>query len=65
MQAPKIIEGKAFMWDGVEYQDEREAKEASEKYRSEGFNVEFTKEGGKYLLFTRKLATEVKVEVQS
>ncbi len=45
-------EGKKFMWDGIEYRDENEAKATVEKYTSEGFEAMMIKED-KYLEFTR------------
>ena len=50
------------MWDGVTYQNQGEAEEVGQKYRSDGFKVELVEEGGEYFLFTRRVVKEVVVE---
>ncbi len=62
MQISKIIDGKKFMWDGVEYKDENEANSVVEKYRSDGFDTRIINEENKFYIFTRRVVTEVKVE---
>jgi regulation of enolase protein 1 (concanavalin A-like superfamily) len=58
----KIIDGKKYMWDGIEYEDENEANSAVETYSSSDFEVKMVKEGSKYYVFTRRVVTDVKVE---
>jgi len=58
----KIVERKKFMWDGVEYSTEAEAKDAMLKYQADGFEVIMEKEGDKYLVYTRRVAAQVVVE---
>ena len=62
MELARTLGGRKFMWDGRTYQNQREAKEISQKYRSDGFDVELVEEGGEYFLFTRRVVTEVVVE---
>ena len=50
------------MWDGKAYQNQGEAKEVGQKYKSDGFDVEVVEEGGEYFLFTRRVVKEVVVE---
>ena len=50
------------MWDGVTYQNQKEAEEVRQKYRDDGFDVELVEEEGKYFLFTRRVVKEVVVE---
>ena len=50
------------MWDGKTYQNQKEAKEVGQKYKSGGFDVELVEEGGEYFLFTRRVVKEVVVE---
>jgi len=57
----KIFDGKKFMWDGREYVKEN-AEKMAEKYRGDGFEVKIIDEDNKYLLFTRRVVKEVKVE---
>ncbi|MDI6807426.1 MAG: hypothetical protein QME66_00380 [Candidatus Eisenbacteria bacterium] len=62
MLVSKVIDGKKFMWDGVEYKGEGEAKEAMTKYESDGFETRIIKEEDKFQLFTHRIVTDVKVE---
>ena len=62
----KIIHGKKFMWDNVVYGSEKEAQEVVQKYQADGFEVELVEEsieeGKKYLVYTRRVVTEIVVE---
>ena len=62
MELARTFGGRKFMWDGVTYQDQKEAKEVGQKYKDDGFDVELVEEGGEYFLFTRRVVTEVVVE---
>lgn len=57
----KKIDGRKFMWDGTEFESEREAGAAAEKYRSEGFEAVVVAENG-CRVYTRRVVTDVKVE---
>jgi hypothetical protein len=58
----KMIDGKKFMWDGVEYASEKEAQDVKKKYQDDKFEVEFVQEEEKYFLYTRRVVTEIVVE---
>jgi hypothetical protein len=58
----RLFEGKKFLWDGEEYDDEQEAGSVEKKYREKAFEVERWREDGKVLLYTRRVVTEVVVE---
>jgi hypothetical protein len=58
----KMINSKKFMWDGVVYESEKEAQDTMKKYKEDNFEVEMKEEEGKYLLYTRRLVTEIVVE---
>lgn len=60
--ASRIINGKKFMWDGVVYESEKEAQETMKKYKDDGFEVEMIKEEEQYLLYSRRVVTEIEVE---
>ena len=57
----KVIDGRKYMWDGVEFDSERDADAAAEKYRSEGFEAVVVA-GESYHVYTRRVVTDVKVE---
>jgi hypothetical protein len=58
----RIINGKKFMWDGVVYESKKKAQEVMEKYRKDHFNVELIEEEEQYLLYTRRVVTEIVLE---
>ena len=60
--ASKIIKDRKVMWDGVEYETEKEAQDVKKTYEDDGFEVELVEEEGKYLLYTRRVVTEIVLE---
>jgi hypothetical protein len=59
----RLIDGKKFMWDGEEYESEKEAKAAQKQYEENGFEVELCRDdNGKVLLYTRRVVTEIVLE---
>ena len=60
----RIIDDKKFMWDGIEYEDEKKARIAEKEYLEKDFEVRLVKEKGKVLVFTRRVVTEIVVEGQ-
>jgi hypothetical protein len=58
----KKIEGKKFMWDEGHYSEESEAKEKMAQYEKEGFETRLAKEESKFLVYTRRVVTEIILE---
>jgi len=59
----RLIDGKKFMWDGQEYESEKEAKAVQKQYEENGFEVEMCRDDdGKVLLYTRRVVTEIVLE---
>jgi len=58
----RIINGKKFMWDGVVYESKEKAQEVMEKYQNDHFKVELIEEEKQYLLYTRRVVTEIVLE---
>ena len=58
----KIINGKKYMWDNVVYESKKEAQDIMEKYKKDNFEVELIEEENKYLLYTRRVVTEIVLE---
>ncbi len=56
-----FLDGKKFMWDGVDYPDGDKTLEAMKKYKADGFEVELHEEGGKNYLYTRRVVKHVVV----
>ena len=57
----KYQDGKKFMWDGLEYTTEDEAKNAATAYSADGFEVLNTAEDGKFFVYSRRVVEEVVV----
>ncbi len=58
----EIIDGKKFMWDKGNYSTEAEAREEMAKYEKDGFEAQLVKEENKFLVFTRRVVTEIILE---
>jgi len=56
------IDGRKFMWDKGHYATEQEAHEKMAEYEKDGFETECFQENGKYLIYTRRLVTEIVLE---
>ncbi|MGD1216567.1 MAG: hypothetical protein ABR861_16425 [Terriglobales bacterium] len=59
-----ISDGKKFMWDGQLYDNREEASRAGESYQDENFEIRMVEEGGKFLVYTRRVVKEVVVTAQ-
>ena len=51
-----------FMWDGEIYESPEEAKNKKKAYEENEFEVRVLEKGGKHLVYTRRVVTEVVVE---
>jgi hypothetical protein len=58
----RLFEGRKFLWDGVDYESEEEAKSAGEAYAGEGFEVEVWSEKGSAFVYTRRVVKEAAIE---
>jgi hypothetical protein len=56
------IDGKKFMWDKGNYSTEAEAKEKMNTYEKNAFEVRLVKEEDKFLVYTRRIVTEIVLE---
>lgn len=58
----RIFEGKKYMWDGQEYDNEEQASSVEKQYTEKGFEVQMWREDGTVLLYTRRVVTEIVLE---
>ena len=56
------IGGKKFMWDKGDYSTKEKGFEKMAQYEKDGFEAECVEENGKYLVYTRRLVTEIVLE---
>jgi hypothetical protein len=56
------FEGKKYLWDGITYQSEDQAREAMEAYSKDGFEVQLVAEDTQHLVYTRRIAVVQKSE---
>ena len=47
---------KKFMWDGVVYDSDDQARQIMEDYAKDGFEVQKFDEDGKFLVYSRRVA---------
>lgn len=50
------------MWDGETYGSEKEAQDVKQKYENDRFEVRLSQEADQYLLYTRRVVTEIVIE---
>jgi len=58
----RIIDGKKYMWDGMDYEGKTAAEENISKYQKDGFETRLIEEDSKCLVYTRRVVTEITVE---
>jgi hypothetical protein len=58
----KILDTKKFLWDGQTYDSKAAAEEVEGKYKGNNFETRVLEEEGKFLVYTRRVVTEVVVE---
>ncbi len=58
----RLFEGKKYMWDGQEYDNEEQASSVEKQYTEKGFEVQMWREDGKVLIYTRRIVTEIVLE---
>jgi len=58
----KYVDKDKYMWDGIIYETEEEAKKKKEEYEGSEFQVQLFEQEGKYLLYTRRVVTEIVLE---
>ncbi len=58
----RFFEGKKYMWDGQEYDNEEQASSVQKQYTEKGFEVQMWREDGKVLIYTRRIVTEIVLE---
>ena len=50
------VEGKKFVWDGITYESEDQARQAVETYEKDGFEVQLFMEDDQSLVYSRRIA---------
>ena len=58
----RFFEGKKYMWDGQEYENEEQANSVGKQYTEKGFEVQMWREEGKVHIYTRRVVTEIVLE---
>jgi len=56
------VEGNKYMWDGAEYSTRAEAEAKVSTYETDGFETQIIEEEDKFLVYTRRVVTEIVLE---
>ncbi len=56
------VEGDKYMWDGAEYDSRDEAQAKASTYETDGFETQIVEEENKFLVYTRRVVTEIVLE---
>jgi len=59
------IDGKKYMWDSELYPTREEALERMKTYEDDGFEVELQGDDRQFLLYTRRVVTEIVLDDES
>ena len=64
MQPENVMfrEGDKFMWDGELYETHEAAEAKQKEYEDHGFETQLVEQGGKFLVYTRRVVTEIVLE---
>jgi len=58
----RYFDDRKFMWDGDECEAEADAREKERVYGEDGFEVQVVEDGDKFLVYTRRVVTDIVVE---
>ncbi len=58
----RVIDGSKFMWDGVVYETRDQAEGVQKDYSEHDFEVRLVQEGNQWLVYTRRVVTEIVLE---
>ncbi len=50
------VDGKKFMWDGLEYEKKEDAEKKADEYKEKGFEVKVIEREAKFYVYTRRVA---------
>jgi hypothetical protein len=57
-----ILDGKKYIWDGSTYDSEPASEDQATNYKRENFEVQVVGQGEIYLVYSRRVVTDVVVE---
>jgi hypothetical protein len=55
-------EGNKFMWDGEFYETHEAAEAKLKEYEANDFETQLVEQGGRFLVYTRRVVTEIVLE---
>ena len=58
----RFVDKDKYMWDGATYETKEEAEKKKAEYEENDFQTQLFKQEGKYLLYTRRVVTEIVLE---
>jgi len=61
-QSVRFFDGHKFMWDGEVYASRDAAESRRTEYADRGFETQLTEEENGFLVYTRRVVTEVVVQ---
>jgi len=64
IEEARFVNKDKYMWDGEIYETREDAEKKKAKYEGNNFQVQLFEEEGKYLVYTRRVVTEIVLEGQ-
>jgi len=58
----RFVDNDKYMWDGAIYETKEDAEKKKQEYEGNDFQVQLFEQEGKFLLYTRRVVTEIVLE---
>jgi hypothetical protein len=58
----RYVDKDKYMWDGAIYETKEEAEKKKAQYEANNFETQLFEQEGKYLLYSRRVVTEIVLE---
>ena len=58
----RYVDNDKYMWDGAIYETKEEAEKKKAEYEGDDFQVQLFEQEGMYLVYTRRVVTEIVLE---
>ncbi len=62
VQEVRYVDKDKYMWDGAIYETKEEAENKKAEYEDNNFQVQLLEQEGKFLLYSRRVVTEIVLE---
>jgi hypothetical protein len=65
VESVRYVDKDKYMWDGAIYETREEAEGKKTQYEANNFQTQLFEQEGKYVLYSRRVVTEIVLEGQA